>query len=163
MTRVEEPSTEDQREDADAADRLLRSTGAPVPERREPPFLLSFYRSAVVKKWLMALSGIVLLVYGFLTVQRRTHLAHESLVDVGVVRLSRFDDCGNGGRRSGRLRPHRRPAIQPTDGLGPANRARGRVCGHWVAVRSRSILGADELDSPSDTRRGRRARSCTLA
>ena len=63
MTRVEEPSTEDQREDADAADRLLRSTGAPVPERREPPFLLSFYRSAVVKKWLMALSGIVLLGY----------------------------------------------------------------------------------------------------
>jgi len=30
---------------------------------RQPPFLLAFYRSAVVKKWLMAVSGIILLGY----------------------------------------------------------------------------------------------------
>lgn len=63
MTRVEEPSTEDQRPDADAADQLRKSTGAPIPERRHPPFFVTFYRSAVVKKWLMAVSGIVLLGY----------------------------------------------------------------------------------------------------
>ena len=65
MTRVEEPSTEDQREGADAAGRLARSTGPPVPdgEGRPPPFAVQFYRSAIAKKWLMALSGIVLLGY----------------------------------------------------------------------------------------------------
>jgi succinate dehydrogenase / fumarate reductase cytochrome b subunit len=31
--------------------------------RREPPFIVTFYRSAVAKKWLMAVSGIVLLGY----------------------------------------------------------------------------------------------------
>jgi succinate dehydrogenase cytochrome b subunit len=30
---------------------------------RQPPFLIAFYRSAVVKKWLMAVSGIILLAY----------------------------------------------------------------------------------------------------
>jgi succinate dehydrogenase / fumarate reductase cytochrome b subunit len=30
---------------------------------RQPPFLIAFYRSAVVKKWLMAVSGIILLGY----------------------------------------------------------------------------------------------------
>jgi succinate dehydrogenase / fumarate reductase cytochrome b subunit len=60
VTRVEERSTED----ADAAAALTRSTGAPVPApRRPPPFVVQFYRSAVVKKWLMAISGIVLLGY----------------------------------------------------------------------------------------------------
>jgi succinate dehydrogenase / fumarate reductase cytochrome b subunit len=63
VTRVEEPSTEDQREDADAAERLAHSTGPPIPEEREAPFLIHFYRSAVVKKWLMAVSGIMLLGY----------------------------------------------------------------------------------------------------
>ena len=62
MTRVE-PSTEDQKPDADDADRLNKDTGAPVPEPRKPPFLLDFYRSAVAKKWLMAITGIVLLGY----------------------------------------------------------------------------------------------------
>jgi len=36
------------------------TTDAP---RREPPFIVTFYRSAVAKKWLMAVSGIVLLGY----------------------------------------------------------------------------------------------------
>jgi succinate dehydrogenase / fumarate reductase cytochrome b subunit len=36
------------------------TAGAP---RRQPPFIVTFYRSAVAKKWLMAVSGIVLLGY----------------------------------------------------------------------------------------------------
>jgi succinate dehydrogenase / fumarate reductase, cytochrome b subunit len=64
MTRLDGvPSTEDQNEDADAADRLLRSTGAPVPTRRQVPFVVQFWRSAIGKKWAMAVSGIVLLTY----------------------------------------------------------------------------------------------------
>jgi succinate dehydrogenase / fumarate reductase cytochrome b subunit len=63
MTRVEEPSTEDQSEGADAAEVLARPTGAPIPEPKEPPFFITFYRSAVAKKWLMAITGIVLLGY----------------------------------------------------------------------------------------------------
>src|SRR6185503_13092712 len=34
----------------------------PVRER-QTPFLVTFYRSAIAKKWLMAISGIVLLLY----------------------------------------------------------------------------------------------------
>lgn len=65
MSKLDEAvSTEDQREDADAADRLLRSTGAPVPTpRRRAPFPLQFWRSAIGKKWAMAVSGIILLGY----------------------------------------------------------------------------------------------------
>jgi succinate dehydrogenase / fumarate reductase cytochrome b subunit len=34
--------------------------GAPRP-RREPPFFVTFYRSAIAKKWLMAITGIMLM------------------------------------------------------------------------------------------------------
>jgi len=64
MTRLDGvPSTEDQREDADAADELARSTGAPIPTPRRVPFLIQFWRSAIGKKWAMAVSGIMLLTY----------------------------------------------------------------------------------------------------
>ena len=65
MSKVgEELSTEDQREDADAAERLTRSTGAPIPPRPRPvPFPIQFWRSAIGKKWAMAVSGIALLGY----------------------------------------------------------------------------------------------------
>jgi succinate dehydrogenase / fumarate reductase cytochrome b subunit len=64
MTKVAgEVSTASQREDADAAERLARQTGAPIPTPRQPPFIITFYRSAIAKKWLMAISGIVLLGY----------------------------------------------------------------------------------------------------
>jgi succinate dehydrogenase / fumarate reductase, cytochrome b subunit len=65
MTRLDETlSTEDQREGADAADRLLRWTGPPVPPTRRPaPFPLQFWRSGIGKKWAMAVTGIVLLSY----------------------------------------------------------------------------------------------------
>jgi len=66
MTKVAggEISTAQQREDADAADRLARDQGAPIPKpRRKPPFFVTFWRSAIGKKWLMAISGIILLGY----------------------------------------------------------------------------------------------------
>jgi succinate dehydrogenase / fumarate reductase cytochrome b subunit len=60
----EEVSTADQKPDADAADVLVRYTGAPVPRPRpQGHFLVRFWKSAVGKKWLMAVSGIVLLGY----------------------------------------------------------------------------------------------------
>jgi hypothetical protein len=61
MAKVE-VSTADQKPDADDADRLSRSTGAPIPTpRRSGHPLVNFWRSAVGKKWVMALSGIALL------------------------------------------------------------------------------------------------------
>jgi succinate dehydrogenase / fumarate reductase cytochrome b subunit len=64
MAKVEELSTATQREGADAAEALARYTGPPVPETdKSAPFLIQFYRSAICKKWLMAISGIVLMGY----------------------------------------------------------------------------------------------------
>ena len=66
MTRLDEvPSTEDPRAGADAADRLLRATGAPLPRQRTVPFPIQFWRSGIGKKWAMAVTGIVLLAYVF--------------------------------------------------------------------------------------------------
>jgi succinate dehydrogenase / fumarate reductase cytochrome b subunit len=63
MAKVEEVSTESQSEDADAAETLARYTGPPVPASKQAPFLIQFWRSAICKKWLMAISGIVLMGY----------------------------------------------------------------------------------------------------
>ncbi len=61
MAKVE-VSTADQNPGADDADRLNRSTGAPIPRvRHQGHPLVNFWRSAVGKKWVMALSGIALL------------------------------------------------------------------------------------------------------
>jgi succinate dehydrogenase / fumarate reductase, cytochrome b subunit len=61
MAKVE-VSTADQKPDADDADRLARYTGAPIPRPRHRGHpLVRFWQSAVGKKWVMALSGIVLL------------------------------------------------------------------------------------------------------
>ena len=64
MAKVEEVSTAAQNPDADDAERLVRYTGPPVPPpAKQGHFLLRFWRSAVGKKWLMAVSGIILLGY----------------------------------------------------------------------------------------------------
>jgi succinate dehydrogenase / fumarate reductase cytochrome b subunit len=65
MAKVEEVlSTADQNAGADDADALARYTGPPVPAQRpRGHFLVRFWRSAVGKKWVMAVSGIVLLGY----------------------------------------------------------------------------------------------------
>ncbi len=63
MAKVE-VSTADQKPDADDAERLTRYTGAPIPRPVRPGHpLMNFWRSAVGKKWVMALSGIALLGY----------------------------------------------------------------------------------------------------
>jgi succinate dehydrogenase / fumarate reductase cytochrome b subunit len=63
MAKVE-VSTAEQQAGADDADELARPFGSPIPRpvKRGHP-LLRFWRSAVGKKWIMALSGIVLLLY----------------------------------------------------------------------------------------------------
>jgi len=64
----EEVSTATQREGADDADRLAKDVGAPVPEprrKRRLPFFVEFYRSDIGKKWVMAITGIVLMGYVF--------------------------------------------------------------------------------------------------
>jgi succinate dehydrogenase / fumarate reductase cytochrome b subunit len=63
-TTQEEVSTADQQPGADAAGALYRYEGAPIPlPKRQGHFLLRFWRSGVGKKWMMAVSGIVLLGY----------------------------------------------------------------------------------------------------
>jgi succinate dehydrogenase / fumarate reductase cytochrome b subunit len=60
----EELSTAAQNPDADDAARLARYAGPPIPNPRpQGHFLLRFWRSAVGKKWVMAVSGIILLGY----------------------------------------------------------------------------------------------------
>src|SRR6476469_898774 len=65
MAKVEEElSTAAQNAGADDADVLARYTGPPVPAPRpQGHFLVRFWRSAVGKKWVMAVSGIILLGY----------------------------------------------------------------------------------------------------
>lgn len=61
---AQELSTADQRGGADDADELTRYVGAPIPKpRKQGHPLLRFWRSAVGKKWVMAVSGIVLLLF----------------------------------------------------------------------------------------------------
>ena len=63
MAKVEEEvSTAAQNAGADDADVLARYTGPPVPAPRpQGHFLVRFWRSAVGKKWVMAITGIMLL------------------------------------------------------------------------------------------------------
>lgn len=54
--------------DADDAHRLLKDTGEPIPQRPAPGsrlFLVRFYRADIGKKWVMAVTGIVLMGYVF--------------------------------------------------------------------------------------------------
>ncbi len=84
MAKVE-VSTADQRPGADDADRLTRSTGAPIPRpRRTGHPLLNFWHSAVGKKWIMALSGIMLL--GFVLV----HMVGNLKIYLGPTHLNTY-------------------------------------------------------------------------
>jgi succinate dehydrogenase / fumarate reductase, cytochrome b subunit len=59
-----EISTANQLPEADDADQFVRYTGAPVAlERPKGHFLVRFWKSAVGKKWVMAVSGVILLGY----------------------------------------------------------------------------------------------------
>ena len=65
---IQEVSTASQQAGADDADRLAKETGAPVPHKRQrgAPWPVHFWRSAIGKKWVMAVTGIMLL--GFVLV-----------------------------------------------------------------------------------------------
>ena len=81
----EEVSTADQLPGADAAGALYRYEGAPVPRKKnEGHFLLRFWRSAVGKKWVMAVTGIMLL--GFVLV----HMIGNLKVFLGEEHLNTY-------------------------------------------------------------------------
>jgi succinate dehydrogenase / fumarate reductase cytochrome b subunit len=87
MTKVEQQvSTADQQGGADDADALTRAYGAPVPPPKQGHFLLRFWQSAVGKKWLMALSGIVLL--GFVLV----HMIGNLKVFLGKEHINTYGE-----------------------------------------------------------------------
>jgi len=84
-TTEQEVSTSNQRPDADAAGALRRYEGAPIPlPRNEGHFLLRFWRSAVGKKWVMALSGIILLGYVL------AHMVGNLKVFLGSEQINRY-------------------------------------------------------------------------
>src|SRR3954462_2934718 len=61
---AQELSTAEQNGGADDADELIQYVGAPIPRpKRQGHPLLRFWRSAVGKKWVMAVSGLVLLLF----------------------------------------------------------------------------------------------------
>jgi succinate dehydrogenase / fumarate reductase cytochrome b subunit len=81
----EEVSTADQLPGADAAGALYRYEGAPVPlKKNQGHFLLRFWRSAVGKKWVMAVTGIMLL--GFVLV----HMIGNLKVFLGEEHLNTY-------------------------------------------------------------------------
>ena len=88
MAKVEEEvSTAAQNAGADDADVLARYTGPPVPAARpQGHFLVRFWRSAVGKKWLMAISGIILL--GFVLV----HMIGNLKVFLGKEHLNTYGE-----------------------------------------------------------------------
>jgi succinate dehydrogenase / fumarate reductase cytochrome b subunit len=66
VTKVGEVTTEPTRLGADDADQLTKDTGAPIPGPRfKTPFAIEFYRSAVGKKWVMAITGVIGMGYVF--------------------------------------------------------------------------------------------------
>lgn len=86
MTQV---STEDQRAEADDADVLARDLGPPVPPPPKPrrPWPIEFYSSDVGKKWVMALTGIVLL--GFVLV----HMLGNLKVYLGPEEIDQYGEA----------------------------------------------------------------------
>jgi succinate dehydrogenase / fumarate reductase cytochrome b subunit len=65
-TDDQQRTTQQSRPDADAASELTIKTGRPVPKgppRWERWWAVRFYRSSIGKKWVMAVSGIILLGY----------------------------------------------------------------------------------------------------
>jgi succinate dehydrogenase / fumarate reductase, cytochrome b subunit len=88
VARVEdEVSTAAELPDADAADRLARYTGPPIPyPKPHGHFLVRFWKSAVGKKWVMAVSGIILLGYVL------AHMVGNLKVFLGMTQINRYAD-----------------------------------------------------------------------
>jgi succinate dehydrogenase cytochrome b subunit len=81
----EEVSTADQKPDADAAAELVRYVGAPAPLAKPTGhFLVRFWKSAVGKKWVMAVSGVILLFYVL------AHMVGTLKVFLGEEEINRY-------------------------------------------------------------------------
>ncbi|MFZ4515887.1 MAG: succinate dehydrogenase cytochrome b subunit [Acidimicrobiia bacterium] len=74
-------STENEQPGADDADRLAKDYGAPIPVKRSGPWPLRFWRSAVGKKWVMAVTGLMLLgfVFGHMLGNLKIFLGEQTL------------------------------------------------------------------------------------
>jgi succinate dehydrogenase / fumarate reductase cytochrome b subunit len=82
---AQELSTADQRGGADDAEVLTRYVGAPIPAAKKQGHpLVRFWRSAVGKKWVMAVSGIVLLLFVL------GHMVGNLKVFLGAVHLNEY-------------------------------------------------------------------------
>ncbi len=82
---AQELSTADQNGEADDAEVLTRYVGAPVPKpRKQGHPLVRFWRSAVGKKWVMAVSGIILLGYVL------AHMVGNLKVFLGASHLNEY-------------------------------------------------------------------------
>jgi len=101
----EEVSTATQRGGADDADRLATDFGKPEPEparKRRAPFFVQFYRSDIGKKWVMAVTGIVLMGYVF------AHMVGNLKVYLGPEQMDHYAEW---------LRTLGTPALPRTVGL----------------------------------------------
>lgn len=82
---MSELSTEEQRPGADAASRLTREVGPPIPSApRQAPILVRFYRSALGKKAVMAVTGIMLL--GFVAM----HMVGNLKIYLGMEAMDHY-------------------------------------------------------------------------
>ena len=88
MAKVEEVSTADQREGADAAEALapLHGTAGPEPGQ-QAPFAVQFYRSAVGKKWVMAITGSCCM--GFVL----AHMIGNLKLFLGKEEINLYGEC----------------------------------------------------------------------
>jgi succinate dehydrogenase / fumarate reductase cytochrome b subunit len=87
MAQTEEVSTATQDGGADDADRFAQPFGAPIPRpARRGHWVLRFWRSAVGKKWVMALSGIALL--GFVL----AHMIGNLKIYLGAEHLNEYGE-----------------------------------------------------------------------
>ncbi len=85
---IQEVSTASQKAGADDADRLAKDTGAPVPleKRSGAPWPVRFWRSAIGKKWIMAVTGIMLL--GFVLV----HMIGNLKIYLGAGEINAYGE-----------------------------------------------------------------------
>lgn len=77
-------STEDQQPGADAASRLARDFGPPILPSRQGPFLVRFYGSALGKKAVMAITGIMLLGFVF------AHMVGNLKIYLGMADMDHY-------------------------------------------------------------------------
>src|SRR4051812_15200345 len=102
--------------------RSATSGGEQRTRRRRGPWLLELYRSSLGKKYVMALTGLVLMGYVL------AHMVGNLKLYLGPESINRYGEWHGGGRPRRRLRRragHRHPHARPAGGH-PRRRHRGR-------------------------------------